>query len=118
MEEQRQTVRLDVNAGVSFRIDSQKVVHRALSSRALNAEGVQLLIPARIPTKEQLELEIVLPSQPSPLKANGTVAWVDHLGDVYEGYYAVGIKFLELADSARQAIEKLIEAELSKPPHQ
>lgn len=114
MEEQRQTVRVDLNVGVSFRVDAQEKVQKALSSRALNSEGIQLLLPARVPSKEQVELEMYIPSQPSPLKAKGTVAWIEHLGDVYEGYYAVGIRFLELADSARQAIEKLIEGELSK----
>ena len=114
MEEERQTVRLDINAGVSFRIDSQEAIHKALSSRALNAEGIQLLIPGRIPAKEQLELEIVLPSQSSPLKALGEVAWIQHLGDVYEGFYSVGVRFLELTESARQAIEALIAEELSK----
>ncbi len=114
MEEQRQTVRVDLNVAVSFRIDSQETVHKALSSRGLNTEGIQLLVPGRVPAKEQLELEIFLPNQPSPLKASGEVAWVEHVGDVYEGFYAVGIRFLELADSARQVIEKLIEEELSK----
>ena len=114
MEEQRQTVRLDVNVGVSCRIDAQETVQKALSTRALNTEGIQLLLPGRVPLKEQVELEIHIPSQQTPLKASGQVAWVERLGDVYEGFYAVGIRFLELADSARQAIEKLIEEELSK----
>ena len=114
MEEQRQTVRIDLNVGVSFRVDAQERVQKSLSSRALNAEGIQLLLSGRIPAKEQVDLEMYLPNQPSPLKAKGTVAWVEHLGDEYEGYYAVGIRFLELADSARQAIERLIEDELNK----
>ena len=114
MEEQRQTVRLDMNVGVRLRVDAQETVQKALSSRALNAEGIQLLLPGRVHPKEQVELEMDIPGQPSPLKAKGTVAWVEHLGDVYEGFYAVGIRFLELADSARQAIKKLIEEELSK----
>ena len=114
MEEQRQTVRVDLNVGVSFQVDAREMVQKAISSRALNSEGIQLLLPGRIPSKEQVEVELHLPSCPSPLKASGQVAWVEHLGDVYEGYYAVGIRFLELADSARQAIEKLIEEELSK----
>lgn len=114
MEEQRQTVRLDMNVGVRLRVDAQETVQKALSARALNAEGIQLLLPGRVPPKEQVELEMDLPSQPSLLKVSGQVAWVEHLGDVYEGYYAVGIRFLELSDSARQAIEKLIEEELNK----
>lgn len=112
MEERRQTVRVDLNVGVSVRVDAHKGVQRALSSRALNSEGIQLLLPARVPPKEQVELELSIPSQPSPLKVSGQVAWVEHLGDVYEGFYMVGIRFLELADSARQVIEKLIEEEL------
>lgn len=114
MEEQRQTVRIDLNVGVSFRVDAQEMVQKAISSRALNAEGIQLLIPGRIPAKEQLALEIVLPSQPSPLNAMGEVAWIQHLGDVYEGFYSVGVRFLELAEPARQAIEALIAEELRK----
>jgi len=114
MEERRQTVRLDINVGVRLRVDAQETVQKALSSRALNAEGIQLLLPGRVPPKEQVELELYIPGQQSPLKASGQVAWVEHLGDVYEGFYSVGICFLELADSARQAIEKLIEEELNK----
>jgi len=114
MEEQRNTVRLDVNVGVSFRVDAQEMVQKALASRALNAEGIQLLVPGRIPSKELVELDIHLPNQQTPLKASGEVAWVEHLGDVYEGFYRVGIRFLGLAESARQAIEEFIRAELAK----
>jgi len=114
MEEQRNTVRLDVNVGVSFRVDAQETVQKALSSRALNAEGIQLLVPGRIPSKEQVELDLHLPNQPSPLKASGEVTWTEHLGDVYEGYYMVGVRFLELGESVRQAIEEFIRAELAK----
>lgn len=114
MEEQRQTVRADLNVGVSLRVDDQEAVHKALGSRALSAEGIQLLLPGRIPTKEPVHLEIFLPSQPTPLKAEGEVAWINHLGDVYEGFYQVGIRFRELAESDRQRIEQLITAELGK----
>ena len=114
MEEQRRTVRVDLNVGVNLRIGSQDAIHKTIASRALGPEGIQLLLPGRIPPKAQVELELYLPNQQSPLKASGQVAWVEHLGDVYEGFYMVGIRFLELADSARQAIEKLIEEELSK----
>ena len=114
MEEQRQTVRLDMNVGVSFRVDAQEMVQHALSSRALNAEGIQLLLPGRIPSKEHVNLEIYLPNQPSSLKVSGEVAWVEHVGDVYEGYYRVGIRFLGLAESTRQAIEELLRQELAK----
>jgi len=114
MEEQRQTVRLDVNVGVRFRVGAQETVQKALSSRALNTEGIQLLLPGRVPPKEPVELELDIPGQQSPLKASGEVAWVEHLGDVYEGFYMVGIRFLELTDSARQAIEEFIRAELAK----
>ncbi len=114
MEEQRQTVRLDMNVGVSFRVDGQETVQHALSSRALNAEGIQLLLPGRIPSKEHVNLEISLPNQPSSLKVSGEVAWVEHVGDVYEGFYRVGIRFVELADSTRQTIEALVAEELNK----
>ncbi len=114
MEEQRQAVRIDINVSVSFHVDAQEVVQKAISSRALNAEGIQLLVPGRIPPKEQVELDLYLPNQPSPLKASGEVAWVEHLGDVYEGFYRVGIRFLGLAESVRQAIEALLAEELSK----
>ena len=67
MEEQRQTVRVDVNAGVTIRIDSQDTVHKAMASRALNTEGIQLLLPGRIHPKERVELEIYLPHHPFPL---------------------------------------------------
>lgn len=114
MEEQRQAVRIDINVGVSFRVDAQEVVQKALASRALNAEGIQLLVPGRIPPKEKVEVDLYLPNQQSPLKASGEVAWTEHLGDVYEGYYMVGVQFLELGESVRQAIEELIRAELAK----
>lgn len=114
MEEQRQTVRVDLDVSVSIRVDAQERVQKSLSSLALNSEGIQLLLPARVPPKEQVELELYIPGQQSPLKASGQVAWVEYLGDVYEGFYSVGICFLEPADSARQAIEKLIEETLSK----
>lgn len=114
MEEQRQTVRIGINVGVNFRVDAQEVVQRALASRALNAEGIQLLVPRRIPLREQVELDLYLPNQQSPIKALGEVAWTEHLGDVYEGFYMVGIRFLGLAESVRQAIEELIKAELAK----
>ena len=114
MEEQRQTVRIDINVGVSFRVDAQEVVQKAISSRAMNTEGIQLLVPGRIPLREQVELDLYLPNQQTPLKALGEVAWVEHLGDVYEGFYRVGIRFLGLAESARQAIEEFIRAELAK----
>ncbi|MBI3083754.1 MAG: PilZ domain-containing protein [Candidatus Omnitrophica bacterium] len=114
MEEQRQTVRVDINVGVRLRVDAQETVQQALSSRALNSEGIQLLLPGRVNPRERVELEIVLPGQPAPLNASGEVAWVEHLGDVYEGYYRVGVRFLELGESVRQAIEALIAEELSK----
>jgi len=114
MEEQRQTVRVDLNLGVSLRINSQDTIHKALASRALNTEGIQLLLPGRIPPKERVELEIYLPNQQSPLTASGQVAWVEHLGDVYEGFWRVGVRFIELGESVRQAIEALIAEELSK----
>ena len=114
MEEQRQTVRVDINVGVSFRVGAQEVVQKALASRALNTEGIQLLVPRRIRPKEQVELDLYLPDQQTPLKASGEVAWTEHVGDVYEGYYRVGVRFLELGESGRQAIEALIAEELSK----
>jgi len=114
MEEQRQIVRVDINVGVSFRVDGQATVQKALASRALSAAGLQLLLPGRISPKEQVELEIYLPYQSSPLKASGEVAWTEHWGDVYEGYWMVGVRFIGLGESVRQAIEKLIEEELSK----
>lgn len=114
MEEKRQTVRVDINVGIRLRTDAQETARKALSTRAFNAEGIQLLLASRIPPKkEEVELEIQLPGQPTPLKASGQVAWVEHRGDVYEGYYAVGIQFLELPDSARQVIERLITEQLS-----
>jgi len=114
MQEQRQTVRVDINVGVNLRINSQDTIHKALASRALNTEGIQLLLPGRIPPKERVELEIYLPNQQSPLTASGQVAWVEHLGDVYEGFWRVGVRFIELGESVRQAIEALIAEELSK----
>lgn len=114
MDEQRRTVRVDINVGVRLRVDAQETVQQALSSRALNSEGIQLLLPGRVNPRERVELEIVLPGQPAPLNASGEVAWVEHLGDVYEGYYRVGVRFLELGESVRQAIEALIAEELSK----
>lgn len=113
MQEQRHTVRLDIDVGVSFRVDAQEVVQKALASRALNAEGIQLLVPGWIPPKEQVELDLYLPNQQTPLQASGEVARTEHVGDVYEGYYHVGIRFLGLAESTRQAIDELIRAELA-----
>lgn len=115
MEEQRQTVRVDLNnVRVSFRIDAQEIIQKALASRALNTEGIQLLVPGRIPPKARIELDIDLPNQQSPLKASGEVAWAEHVGDVYEGWWRVGVRFLGLGESVRQAIEALIVEELSK----
>ena len=113
MQEQRQTVRVDVNVGVSFRVDAQEVIQKALASRALNTEGIQLLVPDRIPLKEQVELDIHLPNQQSPIKVSGEVAWTEHLGDVYEGFWRIGVRFIGLDESARQAIAALIMQELS-----
>jgi hypothetical protein len=114
MEEQRQVVRVDINVGVSFRVAAQEVAQKALASRALNTEGIQLLLPGVIHPKERVELELYLPNQQSPLKVSGEVAWTEHLGDVYEGFWMVGLRFVALAESARQAIEALIAEELSK----
>ena len=114
MEERRQTVRLDVDVGVSFRVNGHDAVQKALASRALNAEGIQLLVPGRIPPKEQVELDLCLPNQPAPLKASGEVAWAEHVGDVYEGYWMVGVRFIGLGESVRQIIEELIREELAK----
>ena len=114
MEEQRQTVRIDINVSVSFRVDAQEVVQKALASRALNAEGIQLLVPRWIPPKAQVELDLYLLNRQTPLKASGEVARTEHLGDVYEGYYSVGIRFLGLAESVRQVIDELIRAESAK----
>jgi len=114
MQEQRQTVRVDAKVDVSLRADPRGPAQKVLSSRALHAQGIQLLLPNRLPLNQRVELEIYLPAQAGPLKAVGEVSWVEHIGDVYEGYYQVGIRFLELADSARQVIEELIRAELAK----
>ena len=114
MEEQRQTVRLNVNAIVHFRIDGQETAQTALASRALSVEGIQLFIPGRIGRKQRVELEIYPPNHESTLELSGEVVWVESVGDVYEGYYVVGVRFLELAEPTRQAIEALIQEELSR----
>lgn len=114
MEEQRQTVRVNVDLAVSLQINAHGTRQKALRSGALNTEGIQLLLPGRLPSNERVELELSLPNQPSACNVSGEVAWIKHLGDVYEGYYLVGIRFVELAESARHAIEALIAEDLSR----
>jgi Tfp pilus assembly protein PilZ len=114
MEEQRQAIRVDIDFAVSLQINGHGTRQKALRSGALNTEGIQLLLPGRIPSNERVELELSLPNQPSACNVSGEVAWIEHLGDVYEGYYLVGIRFVELAESARHTIETLMADELSK----
>ena len=103
MEERRVYPRLACICDVRYRVDGQAGVHQ-VSSRNLSASGVNLLLPARPPIGLSVDLELSLPGARDVMRAKGQVAWTEHWGDVYEGYYMTGITFTQIEESDQKRI--------------
>jgi hypothetical protein len=77
----------------------------------LSTEGIALKTNYPISKNEKLEMEFFVPNSSSPLRVVGEVIWRQFHGDTkaqQETLFSAGIKFMNIEDSLRRAIEQYL----------
>lgn len=75
----------------------------------ISAGGVFVATHAIKPVGERLELTIHVPDSEEPVRAIGEVRWIREYSEASDVPPGMGVRFVELAASAQQAIERFLE---------
>ena len=98
---------------VSFLVCCQQTDPARIGAKAYNlsTEGIAIKTNYPISKNEKLAMEFFVPSRSSPFRVVGEVMWRQFHGDTsgwQETLFSAGIKFLEIEDSPRSAIEQYL----------
>ena len=97
---------------VSFLVSCQHIDRASVGAKAYNlsAEGIAIKTKYRVSKNQILGMEFLIPSRSSPLRVLGEVVWHQFHGDTKGGQetLSAGIKFLDIENSVRSAIEKYL----------
>jgi len=77
----------------------------------LSTEGIAIETNYPISKNEKLGMELLVPSRSTPFRVVGEVMWRQLQGDTSsrkETLFSAGIKFLDIEDSLRSAIEQYL----------
>lgn len=97
---------------VSFLLSCQHIDRASIGARAYNlsAEGIAIKTKYPVSKNEILGMKFLVPGRSSPLRVLGEVVWRQFHGDTKGGQESLsaGIKFLDIEDFLRSAIEKYL----------
>jgi len=109
--ERRRSPRVPGNAiEVEYFTDSGDATPTEASVRNICIHGICLFLPEVVEGKDTINMKILLPGRKDPLRALGSVVWYS-AGD-REGFYNVGIEFLEISDEDQKLIADFVERAL------
>ncbi|MGD8370109.1 MAG: PilZ domain-containing protein [Syntrophobacterales bacterium] len=98
---------------VSFFVYCQEADNTRIVGKAYNlsAEGIAIKTNYPISKNEKLGMEFIVSNRSNPLKVSGEVIWRRFHGDTcgwQETLFSAGIKYLDIEDSFRSAIEQYL----------
>lgn len=98
---------------VSFFVFCQQADDARIVAKAYNlsAEGIAVKTNYPISKNEKLGMEFIVSNRSNPLKVSGEVIWRQFHGDTsgwQETLFSAGIKYLDIEDSFRSAIEQYL----------
>ena len=107
MEEQRRFVRLATSIAIHYTItDSSARGTAPKMSAEISGGGVRFATGQRLPPGTQLELQLTLPGESTPVQAKGEVVWSGRFG--HHRPYETGIRFTEIDPIQRGRMIRVI----------
>lgn len=78
--------------------------------------GVRVILKDKLRVSTQLDLEIYLPNKEKPIRCKGEIAWAEELkpAEKEPRLFDTGIKFLEISNSDKEDLKKLVDTLISK----
>jgi len=106
--ERRKFPRINIACNVTVIFGERLLLFNAHADNLGNG-GLRVILEERLHIGTLVELELFLAGNQKPLKCKGEVSWIKEKSSAgHKSFFNTGIKFVELNDSVREEIKKLI----------
>ena len=95
MQEERRFVRLAPSSiGVTYRVLGQEAEGTVQAAKDISQGGIRFPVSEQLPQGAKLDLELTLPEEPTPIRAQVEVMWSARFQG--NGPYEVGCRFTQI----------------------